>query len=214
MGYKGAWNKRNKLIEDLDTFYKLYKKIHRLHKKVREAIKRYAPNDLMAGRYGLKDIEQFYEERKAFLESKKDLLKTLKERGTKGTTVEDLQREVSELEREVRGLEVIVNRIRKYEEVYQQFREMVDGKAWVHPKLWKRIREMNETGERKVVKTYSRSTTIIPEFVGHTIAVHNGRTFVPVYITQDMVGHKLGEFAPTRTFRGHPDKTAKVVKKK
>ncbi|MDQ7038330.1 MAG: 30S ribosomal protein S19 [Aquificota bacterium] len=91
---------------------------------------------------------------------------------------------------------------------------MVDGKAWVHPKLWKRIREMNETGERKVVKTYSRSTTIIPEFVGHTIAVHNGKTFVPVYITQDMVGHKLGEFAPTRTFRGHPDKTAKVVKKK
>ncbi len=211
MGYKGAWNKRNKLIEDLDTFYKLYKKIHRLHKKVREAIKRYAPNDLMSGRYGLQDIEKFYEERKSFLEAKKEILKAIKEKGGKDP---ELEREVSQLEREVWGLGVIVNRIRKYEEVYQQFRELVDGKAWVHPKLWKRIREMNQTGERKVVKTYSRSTTIIPEFVGHTIAVHNGRTFVPVYITQDMVGHKLGEFAPTRTFRGHPDKTAKVVKKK
>ncbi|NPB07206.1 MAG: 30S ribosomal protein S19 [Aquificae bacterium] len=91
---------------------------------------------------------------------------------------------------------------------------MVEKKAFVDPKLWMRIRKMNESGERKVVRTYSRSTTIIPEFVGHTIAVHNGKTFVPVYITQDMVGHKLGEFAPTRTFRGHPDKSGKVVKKK
>ncbi len=153
MGYKGAWNKRNRLIEDLDTFYKLYKKIHRLHKKVREAQKRGDP-------------------------------------------------------------ELIERRIKKYEEVYEEFRKLVDKKAWVDPKLWKRIRKMNETGDRKVVKTYSRSTTIIPEFVGHTIAVHNGKTFVPVYITQDMVGHKLGEFAPTRTFKGHPDKSAKVVKKK
>ena len=211
MGYKGAWNKRNRLIEDLDTFYRLYKKIHRLHKKVREAIKRYAPNDFMVGKYGLQDIEAYYEERKSFLETKREILKTIKEKGGKDPS---LEREVADLEREVRGLEIIVNRIRKYDQVYQQFRDLVDGKAWVHPKLWKRIREMNETGERKVVKTYSRSTTIIPDFVGHTIAVHNGKTFVPVYITQDMVGHKLGEFAPTRTFRGHPDKTAKVVKKK
>ncbi|MCS7213038.1 MAG: 30S ribosomal protein S19 [Candidatus Calescibacterium sp.] len=65
-------------------------------------------------------------------------------------------------------------------------------------------------GEKVVLKTYSRRSTIIPEMVGFTIAVHNGKTFIPVYITEDMVGHKLGEFAPTRTFRGHPDKAAKV----
>jgi len=153
MGYKGAWNKRDRLIEDLDNFYKLYKRIHRLHKKVREAQKRGNP-------------------------------------------------------------EVIEQRIKKYEETYEEFRKLVNKNAWVHPKLWKKIKQMNESGDRKVVKTYSRSTTIIPEFVGHTIAVHNGKTFVPVYITQEMVGHKLGEFAPTRTFRGHPEKSAKVVKKK
>jgi small subunit ribosomal protein S19 len=65
-------------------------------------------------------------------------------------------------------------------------------------------------GEKVVIKTYSRRSTVIPEMVGFTIAVHNGRTFIPVYITEEMVGHKLGEFAPTRTFRGHPDKTKKV----
>ncbi|MEJ7620178.1 MAG: 30S ribosomal protein S19 [Aquificaceae bacterium] len=91
---------------------------------------------------------------------------------------------------------------------------MVNKKAWVDPKLWARIRRMNQTGDRKVIKTYSRDTTIIPEFVGHTIAVHNGKTFVPVYITSEMVGHKLGEFAPTRTFKGHPEKSAKATKKK
>ncbi|WP_457599881.1 30S ribosomal protein S19 [Hydrogenivirga sp.] len=104
--------------------------------------------------------------------------------------------------------------MQKYEETYEQFRQLVNKNAWVHPKLWKKVKQMNESGDRKVIKTYSRSTTIIPEFVGHTIAVHNGKTFVPVYITQEMVGHKLGEFAPTRTFRGHPEKSAKVVKKK
>ncbi len=74
---------------------------------------------------------------------------------------------------------------------------------YVQPVLLKRIQEMNQKGEKKVVKTWSRSSTIFPDFVGHTIAVHDGRKHVPVYITEDMVGLKLGEFAPTRTFRGH-----------
>lgn len=74
---------------------------------------------------------------------------------------------------------------------------------YVQPRLLKRVREMNEKGEKKVLKTWSRSSTIFPDFVGHTIAVHDGRKHVPVYITEDMVGLKLGEFAPTRTFRGH-----------
>ena len=74
---------------------------------------------------------------------------------------------------------------------------------YVQPKLLKRIREMNEKGEKKVLKTWSRSSTIFPDFVGHTIAVHDGRKHVPVYVTEDMVGLKLGEFAPTRTFKGH-----------
>ena len=74
---------------------------------------------------------------------------------------------------------------------------------FVQPVLMKRIQEMNETGEKRILKTWSRSSTIFPNFVGHTIAVHDGRKHVPVYITEDMIGHKLGEFAPTRTFRGH-----------
>ena len=74
---------------------------------------------------------------------------------------------------------------------------------YVQPVLLKRIKEMNEKGEKKVLKTWSRSSTIFPDFVGHTIAVHDGRKHVPVYITEDMVGLKLGEFAPTRTFKGH-----------
>lgn len=69
--------------------------------------------------------------------------------------------------------------------------------------LMKRVLAMNEAGEKKVLKTWSRSSTIFPDFVGHTFAVHDGRKHVPVYVTEDMVGHKLGEFAPTRTFRGH-----------
>lgn len=74
---------------------------------------------------------------------------------------------------------------------------------FVQPVLLKRIQEMNKTGEKRILKTWSRSSTIFPDFVGHTIAVHDGRKHVPVYVTEDMVGHKLGEFAPTRTFKGH-----------
>ena len=74
---------------------------------------------------------------------------------------------------------------------------------FVQEALYKRVVAMNEAGEKKVLKTWSRASTIFPEFVGHTFAVHDGRKHVPVYITADMVGHKLGEFAPTRTFKGH-----------
>ena len=74
---------------------------------------------------------------------------------------------------------------------------------FVCQKLLKRINELNESGEKKVLQTWSRASTIYPEMVGHTIAVHDGRKHVPVYVTEDMVGHKLGEFAPTRTFKGH-----------
>ena len=74
---------------------------------------------------------------------------------------------------------------------------------YVQPVLLKRIQEMNAAGEKKIVKTWSRASIIFPDFVGHTIVVHDGRKHVPVYVTEDMVGHKLGEFAPTRTFRGH-----------
>ena len=74
---------------------------------------------------------------------------------------------------------------------------------FVQPALFKRIEEMNKTGAKTVLKTWSRASTIFPQFVGHTIAVHDGRKHVPVYITEDMIGHKLGEFVPTRTFRGH-----------
>ena len=74
--------------------------------------------------------------------------------------------------------------------------------------LMKKIIRLNEKGEKKVIKTWSRSSMIMPEFVGHTIAVHNGNRFIPIYITENMVGHRLGEFAPTRTFRGHGGKKA------
>ena len=74
---------------------------------------------------------------------------------------------------------------------------------FVAPELMKRVLEMNEKGEKNVLKTWSRASTIFPEFVGHTFAVHDGRKHVPVYVTEDMVGHKLGEFALTRTFKGH-----------
>ena len=81
---------------------------------------------------------------------------------------------------------------------------------FVQPVLLKRDQEMNEKGEKRILKTWSRSSTIFPEFVGHTFAVHDGRKHVPVYVTEDMVGHKLGEFAPTRTFKGHAgSKTSK-----
>ena len=74
---------------------------------------------------------------------------------------------------------------------------------FVAPELRKRVNELNKTGEKRVLKTWSRASTIFPQFVGHTFAVHDGRKHVPVYVTEDMVGHKLGEFAPTRTYRGH-----------
>ncbi len=74
---------------------------------------------------------------------------------------------------------------------------------FVEEKLYNRIEAMNAANDKKVIKTWSRASTIFPEFVGHTIAVHDGKKHVPVYITEDMVGHKLGEFAPTRTFKGH-----------
>ena len=74
---------------------------------------------------------------------------------------------------------------------------------YVAEKLMKRILAMNEKNERNVIKTWSRRSTITPDFIGHTLAVHNGRKFIPVYVTENMVGHKLGEFSPTRTFRSH-----------
>ena len=81
---------------------------------------------------------------------------------------------------------------------------------YIQEALLKRVQEMNQTGKKAVLNTWSRSSTIFPDFVGHTIAVHDGRKHVPVYVTEDMVGHKLGEFAPTRTFRGHAgEKTTK-----
>ncbi|MEN2993503.1 MAG: 30S ribosomal protein S19 [Bacteroidia bacterium] len=83
---------------------------------------------------------------------------------------------------------------------------------YVHPKLLKKIQQLNATRTKKVIKTWARASMITPDFVGHTIAVHNGKQFIPVYITENMVGHRLGEFAPTRTFRGHPGQ--KTDKKK
>ena len=80
------------------------------------------------------------------------------------------------------------------------------------PELLKRVEEMNKTGEKKVLKTWSRRSTIFPSFIGHTFAVHDGRRHVSVYVTEDMVGHKLGEFAPTRTFRGHAGDKATAKK--
>jgi len=74
---------------------------------------------------------------------------------------------------------------------------------YVSPKLLKKIENMNKQGEKRVIKTWSRASTVFPQMVGHTIAVHDGRRHVPIYITENMVGHKLGEFAPTRTYRGH-----------
>ena len=83
---------------------------------------------------------------------------------------------------------------------------------YVDEKLTRRISELNKNNEKKVLKTWSRACTVIPEYVGHTIAVHNGRKFIPVYVTENMVGHRLGEFAPTRTFRGHGHGAASTEK--
>ncbi len=83
---------------------------------------------------------------------------------------------------------------------------------YVELSLLKKINRMNKTGEKKVIKIWSRRSTILPEFVGHTLAVHNGKKFIPVYVTENMVGHKLGEFSQTRTFRGHVGGVGKSVK--
>jgi small subunit ribosomal protein S19 len=80
---------------------------------------------------------------------------------------------------------------------------------YIDAKLIKRIDDMNKRNEKRVLKTWARRSTIVPEFVGHTLAVHNGNKFIPIYITENMVGHKLGEFAPTRLFRGHTNKAEK-----
>lgn len=83
---------------------------------------------------------------------------------------------------------------------------------FVAPELLKRVQDMNAAGEKRVLKTWSRASTIFPDFVGHTVAVHDGKKHVPVYVTEDMVGHKFGEFAPTRTFRGHAGNKAATKK--
>ncbi len=88
--------------------------------------------------------------------------------------------------------------------------------VYVYYKLLKKVQVLNESRKKQVIKTWSRASTIIPEFVGHTFAVHNGNKFIPVYITENMVGHRLGEFSPTRTYRGHAGhrKEQKAVTKK
>ena len=85
---------------------------------------------------------------------------------------------------------------------------------YVNPKILKKVRKMNETGEKKVIKVWDRACTIVPEFIGHTFAVYNGQKFIPVYVTEQMVGHKLGGFSLTRTFRGHAGQKQKVAKKR
>ena len=84
---------------------------------------------------------------------------------------------------------------------------------YVFDRLLKKVKLLNETGKKEVIKTWSRRSTIFPSFVGHTIAVHDGRKHVPIYISEEMIGHKLGEFAPTRTFKGHQDKKADTTGK-
>ena len=85
---------------------------------------------------------------------------------------------------------------------------------FVDENLARKVRHLNETSENKVIKTWSRRSTVIPEMVGHTLAVHNGKKFIPIYVTENMVGHKLGEFAPTRVFRGHTTKSERVARVK
>lgn len=83
---------------------------------------------------------------------------------------------------------------------------------YVELKLMDKVRKLNDAGDKKMIKTWSRRSTIVPEFIGHTFAVHNGKKFIPVYITENMVGHKLGEFSPTRTFKAHGGATEKTTK--
>ena len=84
---------------------------------------------------------------------------------------------------------------------------------FIDDSLVKKVEEMNRQGDRKIIKTWSRRSTISPDFVGHTVGVHNGKKFIPVFVTENMVGHKLGEFSPTRMFRSHSGRTKKDVKK-
>jgi small subunit ribosomal protein S19 len=84
---------------------------------------------------------------------------------------------------------------------------------FVDHNLFEKINQLNQSNQKKIIKTWSRASTILPDFVGHTIAVHNGNKMIPVYITENMVGHKLGEFAPTRIFRGHPGTKAEKASK-
>lgn len=84
---------------------------------------------------------------------------------------------------------------------------------FIDAKLLKKVQQLNDTNQKKIVKTWSRSSTISPDFVGHTIAVHNGNKMIPVYVSENMVGHKLGEFSPTRIFRGHPMSKAEKASK-
>ncbi|MDY6967146.1 MAG: 30S ribosomal protein S19 [Spirochaetota bacterium] len=85
---------------------------------------------------------------------------------------------------------------------------------YIDIKLFRKIEEMNSKNEKKAFKTWSRRSTIFPEMIGHTLMVHNGKIFIPVYITENMVGHKLGEFSPTRTYRGHTSKDDKIARRK
>ena len=85
---------------------------------------------------------------------------------------------------------------------------------YVDIKLFKKIEEMNSTNQKKTIKTWSRRSTIFPEMIGHTLMVYNGKSFIPVYVTENMIGHKLGEFSPTRTYRGHKTKDDKVAKRR
>jgi small subunit ribosomal protein S19 len=85
---------------------------------------------------------------------------------------------------------------------------------YIDIKLFKKIEEMNSSNAKKALKTWSRRSTIFPEMIGHTLMVHNGKNFIPVYVTENMIGHKLGEFAPTRTYRGHRSRDDKIAKRK
>ncbi len=87
--------------------------------------------------------------------------------------------------------------------VKKEKEERIQKPPFIEPKLLKRIEAMNESGKKEVLKTWSRASTIYPQMIGHTIAVHDGRKHVPIYISEEMIGHKLGEFVPTRTFKGH-----------
>jgi small subunit ribosomal protein S19 len=85
---------------------------------------------------------------------------------------------------------------------------------FIDMKLFKKVEDMNSSNQKKTIKTWSRRSTIFPEMIGHTLMVHNGKNFIPVYVSENMIGHKLGEFSPTRTYRGHTSKDDKVAKRK